>query len=298
MAVYKRTYKAYHGALTPAWSRFTVLSRYGLSTLFSSRPFTAYTVLCFLPFLVGLAYIYVVNSGAVQALFGVSADSAASLARTVNNATCVLFLGWEATMGFILAAWGGPGTITKDFANNSVQLYLSRPLSRMEYLIGKVSVMGALLSCTTWIPALILFFVHADLQGNGWLRENYWMAGSIFLSCLIWIAVISLLSMALAVWVRWRIAATALMLGVFFLLPPMSAVIDAILRTQWGSLINFPHMIAIIWAHLFRINEANRHASGFDVVPLWAAWASVLTLCIFCFWLLDRKLQAREVERA
>ena len=38
-------------------------------------------------------------------------------------------------MGFILAVWGGPGMITKDFANHSVQLYLSRPLSRAEYVI-------------------------------------------------------------------------------------------------------------------------------------------------------------------
>jgi hypothetical protein len=41
-----------------------------------------------------------------------------------------------------------------------------------------------------------------------------------------------------------------------------------------------------------------RHAAGFDVVPLWAAWASLLSLCTACFWLLDRKLRAREVERS
>ena len=122
-------------------------------------------------------------------------------------------------MGFILAVWGGPGMITKDFANNSVQLYLSRPLSRAEYLFGKVSVLGALLSCITWIPALFLFFVHAELQGNGWLWQNLWMAGSIFLASLLWIAVISLLSMAVSVWVKWRIAASALMFAVFFVLP-------------------------------------------------------------------------------
>ncbi len=81
MAVYKRTYKAYHGPLTPAWSRFTVLSRYGLSTLFNSRPFTAYTVLCFLPFLVGLAYIYIVHSAAAQAVLGVGK----TIPGTVNN---------------------------------------------------------------------------------------------------------------------------------------------------------------------------------------------------------------------
>ena len=294
MAVYKRTYKAYHGSLTPAWSRFTVLSRYGLSTLFSSRPFTAYTVLCFVPFLVGLAWIYIVHSAAAQALLNVGG----AMPGTVNNVWFLRLLVAEAAMGFILAAWGGPGMITKDFANHSVQLYLSRPISRTEYLFGKISVLGALLSVTTWIPALLLFFVKAELQGHGWLWENLWLAGSIFLACLIGIAMVSLVSMAVAVWVKWRIAATALMLGIFFLLPALGAILDAILRTQWGSLINFTHMIAIVWAHLFRLKALERHSSGFDTVPLWAAWASLLSLCAFCFWLLDRKLQAREVERA
>jgi ABC-2 type transport system permease protein len=294
MAVYKRTYKAYHGQLTPAWSRFTVLTRYGLSTLFSSRPFTAYTVLCFLPFLVGLAYIYIVHSAAAQAVLGVGK----TIPGTVNNVWFLSFLGFEAGMGFILAAWGGPGMITKDFANHSVQLYLSRPISRTDYLLGKVSVLAALLSCTTWIPALLLFFVKAELQGHGWLWENLWMAGSILVGCLIWIAMISLVSMAVAVWVKWRIAATALMLGIFFLLPALGQVLDLILRTRWGSLINITHMMSIVWAHLFRLKAIERHSSGFDVVPLWAAWASLLSFCAGCFWLLDRKLRAREVERS
>ncbi len=201
-------------------------------------------------------------------------------------------------MGFVLAAWGGPGMITKDFANHSVQLYLSRPLSRTEYLFGKISVLAALLSATTCVPALVLFFVKAELQGHGWLWENLWIAGAILVACLIWIAVISLVSMAVAVWVKWRIAATALMLGVFFLLPAFAAVLDAILRTQWGSVLNITHMMSIIWAHLFRIQAIERHSSGFDVVPLWAAWASLLSLCAACLWLLDRKLRAREVERS
>ena len=296
MAVYKRTYKAYRGPLTPAWSRFSVLSRYGLKNLFNSRPFTAYTVLCFIPFLVGLVFIYFVHSTLAQEVLNIRFGKE----PIVNNAWFLGFLGTEAWMGFILAAWGGPGMITKDFANHSVQLYLSRPLSRAEYLFGKASVLGSLLACTTLIPALILFFVQAELQGQGWLWENLWIAGAMVLGCLIWIATISLLSMAVAVWVRWRIAATALMLGVFFLLPALGAVMGAILRTQWGHVINFPMMITIIWAHLFRVVESGPGITrpSFDVVPLWAAWASLLSLCVFCVWLLDRKLRAREVERA
>lgn len=296
MAVYKRTYKAYHGPLTPAWSRFTVLSRYGLSTLFDSRPFTAYTVLCFLPFLVGLAYVYFVHSATAQAVLGVSVGNA--MPGTINNRWFVAFLGVEAWMGFLLAAWGGPGMITKDFANHSVQLYLSRPLSRTEYIFGKVSVLGALLSCTTWIPALVLFFVKAQLQGHGWIWDNLWMAGSIIVASLIGIAVVSLLSMAIAVWVKWRIAATGLMMAVFFVLPLMGLIMQEILRTSWGNLINLPYVTTVVWAHLFRLSAINRHSGGLDAIPLWAAWASLLSVCSFCVWLLDRKLRAREVERS
>lgn len=294
MAVYKRTYKAYRGPLTPAWSRFTVLSRYGLATLFNSRPFTAYTVLCFIPFLAGLVFIYFVHSSTAQMVLGVRLGPGA----LVTKVWFVGFLGIEAWMGFLLAAWGGPGMITKDFANHSVQLYLSRPLSRAEYLFGKASVLGILLSCTTWIPALLLFFLQAQLQGHGWIWDNLWMAGSILLGCLIWIATISLLSMAIAVWVKWRIAATALMFGVFFLFPALGAVVSVILRTNWGHVVNFPMMITIIWEHLFRVNPTNPNTTGIEVLPLWAAWTSLLSLCAFCVWLLNRKLKAREVERA
>src|SRR5437588_1274739 len=293
MAVYKRTYKAYSGPLTPAWSRLTVLSRYGLANLFNSRPFAAYTVLCFVPFLIGLVLVYVLNSQTAQIVLKIGPDH-----PVVNKFWFLGFLSVEAWMGFLLAAWGGPGMIAKDFANHSVQLYLSRPLSRAEYLFGKASVIAILLSAISWVPALVLFSVQASLVGHGWLWENLWMAGAIVLSCLIGIAMVSLLSMAVAVWVKWRIAATALMFGVFFLLPALGLAISVILRTQWGHVLNFPVMIMIIWAHLFRVHPTNPNATGFDLVPLWAAWASALSLCAFCFWLLNRKLRAREVERA
>lgn len=292
MAVYKRTYKAYSGPLTPAWSRFTVLSRYGLGSLFNSRPFTAFTVLCFVPFLVALVLIYVLNSTTAQAVLQLGPHH-----PVVDKTWFLGFLAVEAWMGFILAAWGGPGMITRDFANHSVQLYLSRPLSRIEYLLGKASVMFILLSCISWVPALVLFFVQAGLHGNGWLWENLWIAGAIVLSCLIGIAMVTLLSMAVAVWVKWRIAATALMFAVFFLLPALAQIISLILRTSWGEVLNFPVVIMVIWGHLFRLQPTNPHSPVFGL-PLWLAWTSALSMCAICFGLLNKKLKAREVERS
>jgi ABC-type transport system involved in multi-copper enzyme maturation permease subunit len=296
MAVYKRTYKAYRGPLTPSWSRFMVISRYGFSTLFESRLFTAYAVLCFLPFLVGLVFIYVVHSATVQSLLNVRFGHT----PLINNFWFLGLLSVEAWMGFLLTAWVAPGMISKDFANQSVQLYLSRPLSRAEYLLGKVSVMAALLSCTTWIPALVLFLLQAQLEGHGWGWDNLWLAGSIFTAGMLWIALISLLAMALAVWVRWRIAATALMMATFFVLPGFGVAINAILRTRWGTLLNLSHLITTVWWHLFRINVAEGPTDRFtrlDQVPLWAAWAVLLAVCGFCVWILNRRLKAREAVR-
>src|ERR1700682_3271235 len=150
MAVYKRTYKAYRGAMTPGWSRFTVLSRYGFATLFNSRLFTAFTVLCFVPFLVELGIMYGLHSATVQQILNKQFNAEAG--NVVNNYWFLTFLSIQTFMSFLLTAWAAPGMVSKDFANHAVQLYLSRPLSRAEYLLGKVSVLGVLLSFTTWIP--------------------------------------------------------------------------------------------------------------------------------------------------
>ncbi|HEX5434660.1 MAG TPA: ABC transporter permease subunit [Candidatus Angelobacter sp.] len=293
MAVYKRSYKAYSGPLTPTWSRFTVLTRYGLARLFDSRMFTAYTVFCFLPFLVGLGSIYFVHSTAAQMLLGLKFGRELA----INNQFFLGVLWSESWLGFVLVAWAAPGMISKDFANHSIQLYLSRPLSRAEYLVGKVSVLAALLSCTTWIPALILFGVQAEMQGNGWGWDNLWIAGAIVVAGLLWIALMSLLSMGLAVWVKWRIAATALFFGVLFFMAGFGFAVNQVLRTRWGWLLNVPQMIFIVWRSLFRmpLSWAQLHH---DAVPLWSAWASLLAICAFSLWLLNRRLRAREVERA
>jgi ABC-2 type transport system permease protein len=290
MAVYKRTYKAYHGQLTPAWSRFTVLSRYGFARLFASRMFTAFTVLCFVPFIIGLLFIYFLHSSMAQALLGMQMGTALQ----VNNIWFSVFLGIQAWLGFMLAAWCAPGMMSHDFANNALQLYLSRPLSRPEYLLGKVSVLVALLSCVSWVPALILFFLQASMEGHGWLFENLWLAGAIVTSALVWIAVVSLLGLATSVLVKWRIAATALMLAVFFMLPGFGVAMDLVLHTRWGQLFNLTYVLARLWASLLRIPPP--HGGRLEPVPLWSAWATVFFVCAVSLWILNRRLKAREVE--
>jgi hypothetical protein len=100
--------------------------------------------------------------------------------------------------------------------------------------------------------------------------------------------------------VRWRIAATALMMAIFFVLPGFGVVVNAILRTRWGSLLNLSYLITNVWWHLFRIpvtDGPTDRLTRLGQVPLWAAWTTLLAVCALCVWVLNRKLKAREAVR-
>jgi ABC-2 type transport system permease protein len=293
VAVYKRSYKIYDGAFTPSWSRFLVLSRYSAASIFESRRFTAFTFLCLMPVFIGMLTIYIAHNATVQLMLGMTFKAK----DIVGNVWFWIFLQNQVWLAFIMALWAVPGMMSKDFANHALQLYLSRPLSRTEYLLGKISAVVVLLSFITWIPGVLLFGLQAQLEGNGWGFENLWLMGAIFIGCLLWIAVVALLAMALSVWVKWRIAASALMLAVFFVLPGFGKIAGAILGTPWGELLNVPHMLILIWTHLFRIPQNYTRGWGYDTVPLWSAWASLFAVCAICLLLLNQRLKAREVER-
>jgi ABC-type transport system involved in multi-copper enzyme maturation permease subunit len=290
MAVYKRTYKAYTGALTPQWSRFLVLSRFSFATLFDSRLFTAFTVLCFVPFLIGFAFIYISHSLTAQLILGVSTRNPVP----IDGTWFVMYLAVQSWLGFFLTAWCAPGLISQDLANNALPLYLSRPLSRPEYLLGKIMVLATLLSCVTWIPALVLYLLQAGMEGHGWGWDNIRIAGDILVCAWLFIALISLVSMALSVWMKWRLTATAAMLAVFFVVPGFGVAIDQVLRVHWGRLLSLPFDVMLTWAYMFGVEDRFRGAGD---VPVWEAWATVLMVCWLAVLLLNKRLRAKEVVR-
>jgi ABC-2 type transport system permease protein len=282
LAVYRRTYTSYSGALTPAWSRFLVLFRYSRRSLFRSKLQTALFVLCFFYPLACLLIIYLSHSLILPERLG------SGPAVKIDNEFFFYFMTVQGALAFVLTAFTGPGLISPDLANGALPLYFCRPFSRAEYVIGKASVLTILLSQITWIPGLVLFAVQASQAGAAWTWNHLWIAGSLLLSSWIWIAMLSLLAMALSAWVRWRIVAGALLLGVLFFGAGFAQAINAVMRTQSGHFLNLFYLVSTVWTSLFRIDSERAISSG-------AAWIALLTYCAACLALLVRKVQAYEV---
>jgi ABC-2 type transport system permease protein len=285
MAVYRRTYAAYTGAMTPSWSRFLVLFRYARRNVFRSKFQTGFFVLCFFFPVFCLALIYLAHNLAFLEQIG-----APGQILTIDRKFFSNFINVQGVLAFLMTAFAGPGLISSDLANGALPLYFCRPLSRAEYVLGKASVLGILLSQITWIPGLILFFIQAALAGPAWAWDNLWIAGSIIISSLIWIAILSLLSMAISAWVKWRIVAGALLLGMLFFGAGFAQAINAVMRTESGHFVDLAYLMMIVWNSLFRLE------SGFTISVAEASIA-ILIYCGICLGLLLRKVRAYEVVR-
>jgi len=285
VAVYRRSYTSYTGALTPAWSRFFVLFRYSRKSLFRSKLQTALFVLSFFFPLLCLISIYLAhNLSFLERLTG------SNRLLRIDNQFFFYFIYVQGVLAFVLTAFSGPGLISPDIANGALPLYFCRPFSRAEYVLGKASVLAILLSQITWIPGLILFAVQGSLAGGAWTWEHLWIAGSIVLSSMIWIAILSLLAMALSAWVKWRVVAGALLLAVMFFGAGFAQAINAVMRVQSGHFFSIVYLMTTVWSSLFRLDNELSITPG-------EAWTALLLYCAICLALLVRKVRAYEVIR-
>jgi|SRR5579872_22511 len=292
MAVHKRTYRGYSGGLTPAWSRFLILYRQGSRGLFRSRFLTIFLVACFFPPLVMILAAYLSHNAILQPFLKAPNKPLIS----IDASFFLLFLQIQGAFAYVLTAFLGPGLIAPDLSNGALPLYLCRPFSRTEYILGKMSVLFVALSEITWIPGLILFFIEASLDGSKWMWDNLWIAGAVVAGSLIWILVLSLIALAMSAWVRWRLAAGALILGVFFIGAGLHGAIAGILRSDYGVLVNPVALIVMVYKDLLGLLTVS--TSGAQLGPsIEDACVALAAMCGICLILLARKIRAVQVVK-
>lgn len=123
MAVYKRTYKGYAGALTPEWSRFMILPRYSYARLFQSKFLVMFLVACAIYPLGVAGFIYIAHNLSFIKALNVQAGNFLE----VSEKTFVYYCNFQAAMAYLLTTIVGPTLVSPDVVNNAMPLYLCRP---------------------------------------------------------------------------------------------------------------------------------------------------------------------------
>ncbi len=284
MAVYKRTYKGYAGRLTPPAWRFLVLPRYAFKQIFKSKFLLIGYVGCFFVPVILLLFLYLNQNASVLALVGQKTGFI-----KVNGSFFLNFLTTQGVFAGIMTAFVGPGLVAPDLTNGALSVYLSRPFSRAEYILGKGMVLGSLIASITLIPGLILFGVQSELLGYKWFEDNLYLGTGVAVTGFTLILVFVLLGLAMSAFVRWRIVAGALVLAVFAAGKGFGAVINNVMRTENGLYLDLQHLISTVASDWLRQSKEDDPISGN---------AAALALALFCLGLLaliNRKLRVCEV---
>jgi ABC-2 type transport system permease protein len=289
MAVYDRLYKGYDGQLAPPQTRFLVIARYALSDVFRSRFFLAFFVACFLIPISCASIIYLhYNVEALKILPPGMAEAIRETFKIDSGFFRDFYLRQQLLPAFVLIFIVGPALVSPDLRNNSMPLYLSRPITRTDYVIGKVLVLLLMTSAVTWAPGLLLFAMQAYLGGLDWLRDNIHVPFALVLGSLFWIVPLTMLSLAVSAWVKWKPWARVFFLGLIFIGFAVGNFLKFAVEVSAGSLLVVWDSIARILDFLFRVKT--------DVeMSVLAAVFAMVVLTLMSTFLLYQRIKAYEV---
>ena len=156
---------------------------------------------------------------------------------------------------FLVAVTLGAVSIADDRRANALQIYLSKPLTRLEYICGKLSVLMAFVLLITWVPAILLLVVEVVFAGNfTFLLANLYLIPAITVYSIIEALMVSMCILALS-----SLSTNSRFVGILFtaliffshaLYQVMQAVTGGGTRVSW---IAFGNNLAQLGDVIFRV---------------------------------------------
>ena len=179
-----------------------------------------------------------------------------------------------------------------DLANNALPLYLARPISR-----SRLHPRQALRPGRAHVAAHLdpdhaaLRACSARLAGWSWFAANLRIALGILACSALWILVVSLLTLAVSAWVRWRPIATLSVFGYFFISAAIGTLANKLLHTSWGNVLNIVKLMRFLWSDFFGLQPLR------DALPTGAVVLAIVLTCLGFLAMLGRRVRAYEVVR-
>jgi ABC-2 type transport system permease protein len=153
--VHDQSYRRYTGHRLPRGRAWWVILRTGVRSMAGRKMFVALLLASWLPFLVRSVQIYAVVS-----------YPQAGRVVPVNAQLFQSFVEFQGLFAFFVTVFVGAGLIAADRRAHALQVYLSKPISRVEYIAGKFGILFTYLSFVTIMPVLLLLIVQMALAGN------------------------------------------------------------------------------------------------------------------------------------
>src|SRR5687767_11565006 len=174
MPIHDQSYRRYAGGRTLPGRGWTVIAWAGIRNMVRKRAFMGLLLFAWMPFVVRAVQIYLATNFPQMALIAPTAE------------TFREFLEQQDFFVFVVTIYVGAGLIANDRRANALQIYLSKPLLRSEYIAGKAAVLFAFLMLVTWLPAMLLLLVQVMFAGSfAFVSKNLFLFPAITVASLV-----------------------------------------------------------------------------------------------------------------
>jgi ABC-type transport system involved in multi-copper enzyme maturation permease subunit len=277
MPIHDQSYRRYRGGKAMPGQAWTVIARAGIMTMIRKRAFLGLLMFAWMPFLVRAVQIYVTANYPQVAMFAPTAE------------TFRQFLEQQDFFVFIMTIYVGAGLIANDRRANALQIYLSKPLMRTEYIFGKAAVLFAFLLFVTLVPGLLLLLLQVMFAGSlAFLKKNLFLFPAITVASVLQVMLATFTMLALSSLSKSARYVGILYAGILFFTAAIYGAMLAITgstRLSWLSLgANLTQVVDVI----FRLKP--RYATPWPVSLI-----VILGLVALSISILERRVRGVEV---
>ncbi len=186
--IHDQSYRRYQGTRNMAGRAWGVIAWSGIRAMLAKRAYLGLVLFSWVPFIVNAVRIYVAtNFPQAGNFFG------------INPQMFRQFLESQGVFVFFMTVWAGSGLIANDRRVNALQIYLSKPLLRSEYIGGKLAVLVVFLLNVTLVPGLLLILLQIAFSGSfDFIGKNLYLVPAIILGSLVQVIVASTTMLALS----------------------------------------------------------------------------------------------------
>ena len=187
MPIHDQSYRRYAGPRNEPGSAWLVIAAAGIRTLLGRKLFLAVMLAAWGQFFVR------------SVMFYLSANFPTMNVLAPSVETFRQFFDMQEIFVLFVTVYVGSGLIANDRRSNALQIYLSKPMSRAEYVAGKLGILGFFLLMVTLVPALALLLIEVMFTASlAFLLDNLFLLPAITLYALMEVSLASFTMLALS----------------------------------------------------------------------------------------------------
>ncbi len=276
--IHDQSYRRYTGTREPRGRSWAVIAWAGIRGMLSKKIFLGLLVVAWIPVLVRAIQIWAV----------VTYPQAGQL-LPVEARMFMQFVEQQSFFVFAITVYVGSGLIASDRRANALQNYLSKPLMRVEYIVGKFAVLASFLVFITLVPGLILIVLQVSFAGNlDFLKANLHVIPAVILASLVRVLVASFAMLALSSLSKSTRYVAILYTGAIFFTESMFGVLRVVTNSTRSAWVSIGGNIEIVTDVMFR--QTPRYDTPVIVAVLVLAGLVVLSMSV-----LERRVRGVEV---